>query len=65
MNLSSHPLVVRSRFRSILPDDSDVSFQFTTSEIITVFVKDPTLIDSIPKTFENKIVRIICISPDH
>lgn len=61
MNLATHPLVVRSRFRSLLPDDIDIAFQFNTN-IITVFIKDPELLELIPATFEENVVRVICLA---
>lgn len=60
INLSNHPLVMRARFRSLFPEDSNVSFQFDQN-YITVFIKDPCLLDLIPKTFEQISVRIIII----
>jgi hypothetical protein len=63
MNLSIDPLVVRSRFRSLLPDEAEIAFQFNTN-LITVFVKNPDFIKLIPETFDESVVRVICIIPD-
>lgn len=61
MNLANDPLVIRSRFRSSLPDDPDMRFQIKY-KLITVFVTDPEKVKLIPAMFEESVVRVICIT---
>lgn len=63
MNLSAHPLVLRARLKALLPE-ADISLQIK-SNIITVFVSDPDIVDKIPTTFEQNVVRVICIRSEY